>query len=80
MSNVRISEEAHEAVRSLADREGQSMQAILDKAVHLYRRARFWDELEIAARDLRQDRAAWGEELEERRAWEATLADDLGPE
>jgi len=80
MSNVRISEETHAAIRSLADLDGQPMQTILDKAVDLYRRNRFWEEVEVAASDLRQDQAAWDEERAERQAWEATLADGLESE
>ncbi len=56
------------------------MQAILDKAVEEYRRHRFWHQVETAAADLRKDRAAWKEELAQRLAWEATLADGLEAE
>lgn len=37
----------------------------------------FWDQVEIAAGELRKDAAEWEDELAERRAWDATLADDL---
>jgi predicted transcriptional regulator len=77
MSNVRISEPTHEILRSLADEAGESMQAVLETAIEEYRRRRFWDQVEIAAGELRRDSTAWNEELAERRAWEATLADDL---
>jgi hypothetical protein len=80
MSNVRISESTHAALRSLAAEGGETMQAVLDKAVEAYRRHRFWDQVEAAAGDLRQDAAAWQEELAERRAWDATLADGLEAE
>jgi hypothetical protein len=77
MSNVRISDQTHSTLRGLADLEGQTMQAVLDKAVECYRRSRFWDEVETAAASLRSDPTAWNEELAERQAWEATLADGL---
>ncbi|MCI0459640.1 MAG: hypothetical protein L0Z62_22040 [Gemmataceae bacterium] len=80
MTNVRISEATHTALRSLADLEGQTMQAVLDKAVEEYRRHRFWHDVEEAAIALRNDRAAWDEELAERHAWDATLADGLEAE
>jgi len=80
MSNVRISEETHSTLRVLANLEGKTMQVILDKAIESYRRSRFWDEVETAAGGLRGDPAAWNEEMAERRAWEATLADGLDDE
>jgi hypothetical protein len=80
MSNVRISESTHTALRDLAAEAGETMQAVLDKAVEEYRRRRFWDQVEAAASDLRKDPAAWTEELAERRAWDATLADGLEAE
>ncbi len=80
MTNVRISNDTHSTLRGLADVEGQSMQAVLDKAVECYRRSRFWDEVEMAAGNLRGDQTAWNDELTERRVWEATLADGLDAE
>jgi hypothetical protein len=77
MSNVRISESTHAALRSLADEGGETMQSVLEKAVEEYRCRRFWDQVEAAAGDLRRDASAWQEELAERRAWDATLADGL---
>ena len=68
MSNVRISESTHATLRSLAAEGGETMQAVLDKAVEDYRRRRFWDQVEAAAGDLRKDSAAWQEELAERRS------------
>ncbi len=56
------------------------MRAVLDQAVEQYRRRRFWEDVEAAALELRKDPAAWNEELSERRAWEATLADNMDPE
>ena len=80
MSNVRISESTHAALRSLAAEGGDTMQAVLDKAVEEYRRRLFWERVEAAAGDLRKDTAAVEEELTERRAWDATLADGLEDE
>jgi len=39
--NVRISASSHELLRRLAEEEGESMHAILDKAIERYRRERF---------------------------------------
>jgi hypothetical protein len=80
MSNVRISEESHSTLRSLATEEGETLQAVLDRAIEEYRRRRFWDQVEAAAIELRMDTLAWNGELEERRAWDATLSDGLEAE
>lgn len=78
-TTVRVSESLHAILRGLADEEGESMQGILAKAVEEYRRAHFWEGVNAAARDLKQDAAAWQAELDERRAWEATLSDGIDP-
>jgi len=80
MSNIRVSESTHAALRSLASEGGETMQAVIDKAIEEYRRRLFWERVEAAAGDLRKDSAAWEEELSERRDWDATLADDLEDE
>ena len=80
MSNVRVSESTHAALRSLANESGETMQAILDKAIEEYRCRLFWERVETAAGELRKDSAAWEDELSERRAWDATLADGLEEE
>ena len=80
MSNVRVSESTHDTLRSLAVEGGETMQAVLDKAIEDYRRRLFWERVDAAAGDLRKDSAAWEEELTERRAWDATLADRLEDE
>lgn len=80
MSNVRISESTHATLRSVAVECGETMQAVLVKAIEEYRRRLFWERVDAASSDLRRDSAAWQEELSERRAWDATLADGLEDE
>ncbi|MHB1033922.1 MAG: hypothetical protein ACYC35_03585 [Pirellulales bacterium] len=74
---VRIHAQTHAKLRQLAEQVGQSMPEVLESAVEAYRRQRF---LEGLARDfaaLRSDPQAWADEMAERRAWDASLADDL---
>ncbi len=78
-ATVRISERARDHLRVLAAEEGETMQAVLEKAVEHYRRQRFFDQLDAAYAALRADPEAWREELEERQLWEATLEDGLDP-
>ncbi len=77
-TTVRISPVVRLLLRDIADEEGTSMQAILEKAVEQYRRRRLLEQTNAAFQSLRADPAGWAEELEERRAWEPTLGDGQG--
>lgn len=74
---VRISEKAKKTLRELAKRAGLSMHAVLDDAIEAYRRQRFLEDANRAFAALRKDPKAWKAELEERKAWDSTLADGL---
>lgn len=75
MPSTRISEPTLESLRKLADASGDSMQAIVDRAVELYRRRRFLEESNRAYEALRKNPETWKAEEDERKAWDATLAD-----
>ena len=53
------------------------MQDVLADAVETYSRRVLLDRTNAAFAALRADTREWQAELEERRAWEATLGDDL---
>lgn len=53
------------------------MLALLDEAIESLRRQRFLEQVNSAYAALRADPEAWEETLDERRAWDATLADGL---
>lgn len=76
-TTVRISDEARQALRQLADKTGESMQVILDRAIKQYRRQLYLEEANAAYAALRNKPDAWQEELDERSLWDRTLADDL---
>ena len=77
MPSTRISDPTREALRKLAERSGESMQALLDKAVEAYRRQRFLEESNRAFEALRANPQTWRIEQAEREAWDMTLADGL---
>lgn len=77
---VPVSESAHRILVELAARGGESIDKLLDRMIEEYRRQRLLDEANAAYTALRNDEQAWQEELSERRAWEATLADGLDEE
>lgn len=79
-TQVRISDNTREVLRSLASQEGESMQEIVEKAVESYRRKTFLDGLSDDFRVLRDDPDAWQEEQDERALWDNTLPDGLEKE
>jgi hypothetical protein len=74
---VRISRSTHAALRALAEETDESMTEVLDKAIEIYRRERFLAGLNSDFAALRKNKAAWEEELAERRMWDAALTDGL---
>ena len=64
-------------LRALAEETDESMMEILDKAIETYRRQRFLAGLNADFAALRKKKAAWEEELAERRTWNAALTDGL---
>lgn len=74
-ATVRISRETRDTLRNLAASSGESMQTIIDRAIEGYRRQSFMERTNKAYSALRENTEAWGAECQERREWEATLAD-----
>lgn len=72
---VRIQPETHRKLRQIATSIGESMTDTLEKAVEAYRRQLFLEEANRRYAALRGDSKRWAEELAERSAWDATLAD-----
>jgi len=79
-ATVRISREAQDKLRVLADRTGLTMQAVLDEAIEVYRRERFLAAANKAYAALRRDNKKWKAELAERTVWEKALRDGLEDE
>lgn len=80
MPTARVSQPARSVLRRLAEESGESMQAILDKAVEMYRRHHFLEDSNRAFEVLRANPAAWKTEEADREAWDVALADDLPKE
>ncbi len=73
MPTTRISDSSREVLHRLAEESGESLQALLDKAIETYRRHRFLEKANRAFEALRANRKAWKEELAERQAWDIAL-------
>ena len=79
-STVRVTERTHAVLRDLSDETGEPIQDIVGRAVEAYRRQRILELTNAAYAALRSDPRLWQEELEEREAWEITIADGLQDE
>ena len=76
-ATVRVTSETRAVIQALARESNQSMQSLIARAVEQYRRQLVLQRANDAYAALWSQPEAWAEELEERRIWEATLADDL---
>ncbi len=74
---VRVTDETRVALRYLAEDMNEPMQQVLAKAVEAYRRQRILEQTNAAYAVLRSDQQMWQEVLDERAAWDVTLADGL---
>jgi predicted transcriptional regulator len=79
-TSVRISRQAHEALKEMAAREHRSLGDVLDEAIAQYRDRQFWLETREAYTRLREDPAAWQVFTDELAEWDATLMDGLDPD
>lgn len=76
-TTIRVSEETHAALRALSASTGLTMARLVEQAVGQLRTEAFFVELDSAYDRLAADPAALEAELQERKAWEATLLDGL---
>ena len=74
---VKIDAETYARLKSAAEETGKPMIEVLAEAVDAYARRCFLAGLSADFAALRAEPARWDEELAERAAWEATLANGL---
>jgi hypothetical protein len=72
---IRVPATTHQTLRELAKETGEPMQELLAEAVEALRRRRMLELTNAAYAALQADPQRWQEELDERAAWEVTLAD-----
>ena len=64
-TTLRVSAELHGRIASLAKTRGKRLQDIIDEAITIMERARFWDDVDAYYEQLRADPEAWAEEMAE---------------
>jgi hypothetical protein len=78
--HIRISEASHRVLRDLSAQSGESMTALLDRAVEQLRRDRLFADAAVAWQAIQADPIARAELDAEYGLWEAASADGLDPE
>ena len=76
-TTFRVNENTHRRLQELAREAGVTMPEIVDRLVEADRGRQLFDRAYEAYAALQTDAAAWEDELAERRAWDAALADGL---
>jgi hypothetical protein len=76
-ATVKIDPESYAKLKATAEEAGKPMIEVLAKAIDAYSRQSFLEGLNADFAALRADPKKWDEELTERSAWDAALADDL---
>ena len=79
-ATVRITETSRELLRELARCTDSTMQDVIELALVEYQKRLFWEQATHDFQALRDDPAAWAEEVAERERWDATLKDGLDAE
>jgi len=76
-TRIRINRSTHEVLREMAEKEGTSSGALVDRLVEQYKEQEFRRAVYEGYRGLREDPAEWGAYQEMVRPWDATLLDGL---
>jgi hypothetical protein len=76
-ATMRISPGSWKSLKDISDCANESMQAILDKAIEMYRRQWFLEQANRAFAALKANSDAWQAETEERTLWDVAMRDGL---
>lgn len=76
-TTIRIPAELHAELREFAEEDNSTLTGVLVEALRLYRRERFVARVNAGYSLLREEPAAWKEDIAEREGWESTLEDGL---
>lgn len=72
-ATIRITQETRNMLSELVQTTGMSMQAIIERAIELYRRQQMLIALNNAYAALQSDEAAWADLEAERSEWDSTI-------
>lgn len=75
--SVRLPAKTHQKLRELAKKEHKGIGEVVEEAVAVLERERFWQEMERGYAKLRADPEAWKEWQDELALWDSTLMDGI---
>ena len=76
-TTIRISSSTHAALKQISKDESEPMQSVLDRLLRKYQAEQLLHRTNAAFAQLRGNSEEWDQEMEEREAWDQTIADDL---
>lgn len=76
-TTVRVTPETHDALKTMANQAGISMQELIQTLVDDAKAAAFLEGMNADFAALKAEPAAWAEEHTERAAWDGVLSDGL---
>ena len=76
-TTIRVSRKVYNDAKSLAQKQHENIQDIIEHAITEYKKKKFYESLNDAYAKLKSNPVAWKEELEEREEWDRTLSDGL---
>lgn len=76
-TTIRVSRDVYNTVKDIALQQNENIQDVIESAVKDYKKKKFFDGLNNAYSKLKEDPAAWAEELAEREEWDIVLKDGL---
>jgi predicted transcriptional regulator len=76
-TTIRVSKETYDTIKLLAEQQHENIQDIVEQAVLDYKKKKFFADLNSAYLKLKENPAAWKEELRERKEWDAILNDGV---
>jgi hypothetical protein len=79
-TTIRVNDRTHSRLKEIAKREGKSMQEILDKLLDNECREQFFNDVNAAYANLRNNPEAWKTEQAERELFDNTLSDGIEKE
>ncbi len=80
MAMLRINEYTRNLIKKIARGEGRKMNEVVEEAVRMYEKSKFFDDFDAAFVKLKGNPKKWEDYQKDLEAWDATLMDGLEEE
>lgn len=79
-TTVRVEDDVHRTLREIAESEHRPIGKVIEEAVRLYEKEKFWNEVNASLERLREDPVAWQDSMDELAEWDAMPNEVLAAE